>query len=90
MARLILGETFLDIYYYEHTQDGLLIDRDRARYDEAQMYHNYSDTFPLKRCMLGGVEVKCPKYPIKFLDINYGQNVVMPDMKCKNGKWIKV
>ena len=40
--------------------------------------------------LIGGVEVKCPKYPLKFLDINYGQNVMMPDKKCRKGKWIKV
>ena len=87
MARLILGNVWLDIFYYEHTQDGLLIDREKEYYDESQMYHNFSDVFPLKRCMLSGVEVKCPHDPLKFLEIIYGQNVMKPSKKCKNGKW---
>ena len=43
MARLILGNVWLDIFYYEHTEDGLLIDREKEYYDESQMYHNFSD-----------------------------------------------
>ena len=34
MARLILRNIHLDIFYYEHTDDGLLIDREMEYYDE--------------------------------------------------------
>lgn len=89
MARLILRNIHLDIFYYEHTDDGLLIDREMEYYDENAMVHNYSDIFPLKRCMYGGVEVTCPKYPLKFLEKVYGKNVIEPPWKCKNKTWVK-
>ena len=89
MARLILGQVHLDIFHYEHTEDGLLIDREMEYYDETAMTHNYSDIFPLKRCMYGGVEVKCPKYSRKFLKKVYGKDVMKPLWKCKNGTWEK-
>ena len=89
MARLILGTHHLDIFYHEQTDDGLLIDREMEYYDENKMTHNYSDIFPLKNCMFGGVKVKCPKHPLKFLNMIYGENWMTPPWKCKNGAWVK-
>ena len=90
MARLLLGEdiwTWLDIFYYEHTEDGMLIDREMEYYDETAMTHSYSDIFPLKRCMYGGVEARCPRKPLKFLKKVYGKNVLTPLWNCRNNRW---
>ena len=89
MARLFIGNTYLDIYHYEVTDDGLLVDREMEYYDQNAMTHNYSDIFPLKRCMFIGVEVRCPRNPTKFLQIAYGGDVMKPDRKCSNSEWIK-
>ena len=88
MARLIQGTKQLDIFYYELTEDGFVIDREREYYDEFAIMHNYSDVFPLKKCMLGGVKMKCPAEPIKFLHIQYGKDVLSPNKKCVQNKWI--
>ena len=69
MARLIRGNCRLDIFYYELTDDGLLVDREMEYYDENGINHEYSDVFTLKRCMYGGVETTCPRNPKKFLEI---------------------
>ena len=52
--------------------------------------HAYSDVFPLKKCMLGGIEMKCPGNPKKYLDIHYGEDVLLPHKKCVNNKWRNV
>lgn len=89
MARLITSNVQLDLFHYEVTDDGLLIDREMEYYDENAMVHKHSDIFPLMRCMYGGVEVRCPKKPRKFLEIAYGKDVMKPNWKCNNTKWIK-
>ena len=92
MARLIKGNSHLDIYYYEISDNGLLVDGDVALEYSGTFgtLHEYSDVFPLKRCMYGGVEMKCPRYPKKFLEIVYGANVMKPNSKCVNLQWIDV
>ena len=91
MARLIKHNRFLDIFYYELTDDGLLIDRGMEYYDSKYgLTHEYSDVFPLKNCMLGGVKVKCPRNPKKFLDTTYRTDVTKPNLKCVNSTWIKI
>ena len=88
MARLLKGYGQLDIYYYELTDDGLLVDREMEYYDANAMMHEYSDVFPLKRCMYGGVEMKCPRSPKTFLEIEYGEDVMLSNRKCVNSKWV--
>ena len=91
MARLILNNVQLDIFHYEHNdEDGLIVDREMEYYDKEAMNHKYLDIFPLKRCMYGGVEVRCPNNPEKFLQIVYGKDVMMPNYKCVHSKWVKV
>ena len=84
MARLIRGTHHIDIGYYELTKDGLVNDRYYGK------MHAYSDVFPLKKCMLGGIEMKCPGNPKKYLDIHYGEDVLLPHKKCVNNKWRNV
>ena len=93
MARLILGTHHIDIYYYELTEDGFFIDRNVDMDDVVTAIHKYSDVFPLKNCMLGGVKMKCPAEPKKFLLIVYGKrrgDVTSPNKKCVQNKWIDV
>ena len=90
MARLFTSNDVpMDIYHYEVTDDGLLVDREMEYYNEGAMIHNYSDIFPLKRCMYGGRELRCPRNPLKFLQIAYGGDVTRPEWKCSNYRWIK-
>ena len=89
MARVITNNRHLDIYNYEVLDDRLVIDREMEYYDKDAMNHEYSDVFPLKRCMYGGVELKCPQNPKKFLDVAYGRDVMVPNKKCINSKWVK-
>ena len=79
----------MDIYNYEITVDGLVIDSEMEYYDKDAMIHPYTDIFPLKRCMYGGVEMKCPRNPKKFLETAYGQDVMHPEMKCVNSRWVR-
>ena len=48
--------------------------------------------FPIKRCFLEGVEMRCPNNPKMYLsnhypDYNYS-NLDVPDKICKNNRWI--
>ena len=91
MARLIKGSRQLDIYYYELSDDGtMIVDREMDYYDENRTLHYYDDVFPLKKCMHGGVELTCPRKPLTFLEIVYGENVMIPKCKCVNSTWITV
>ena len=90
MARLIKGGRHLDIFDYETNEDGtMLIDHEMEYYgDTYGVFHKYDDIFPLKKCMLGGVVLTCPRNPLKFLEITYGKDVVIPKYRCKNSKWV--
>ena len=86
MARLIKGGPRLDLFDYETSEDGtMLVDHE---YDE--YVHYYDDIFPLKKCMLGGVVLTCPRNPLKFLETHYGKGVIIPKYKCANSTWITV
>ena len=83
MARLIKSGIHLDLFYYELNDDGtMVVDREMYLYDEHRTHHEYDDIFPLKKCMYGGVELTCPTNSLKFLDIVYGENVMVPKYKC--------
>ena len=48
--------------------------------------------FPIKRCFLEGIEMRCPSNPKMYLsnfypNYKYG-NLDVPDKICKNKKWI--
>ena len=98
MGRLLLRKHQIDIFHYKLAEDGFFIGREMEDYDKFAVYsciyscklHKYSDIFPLKNCMLGGVKMKCPAQPKKFLRIRLGEDVMSPDKKCVQNKWIDV
>ena len=70
MARSKKGTRVLDIFPCELRNDGsMVVDGHLMAYD---------DWFPMKKCMLGRVEMTCPKNPIKFLETHYGSNMLTP------------
>ena len=92
MARLIKSGHQLDIFDYETSEDGtMLVDHEMEYYGERYgTVHYYDDIFPLKKCMYGGVVLTCPRNPLKFLEITYGEDVLIPNRKCVNSTWITV
>ena len=87
MARLIKGKTWLDVYGYETSEDGTIrIDNEEKKTNNKK----HDGIFPLKKCMLGGVVLTCPRNPLKFLEIAHGKDVLKPNKKCVNSKWIRV
>ena len=96
MARLIKSGIYLDIYYYELSDDGTMVvdplvyDPNSMGYVQNVTAHNYDDIFPLKRCMCGGIELTCPRNSLKFIETVYDTNVMVPKYKCVNSTWIAV
>ena len=83
MARLIKGRFYLDIFYYEQTGNGFLVDPYPYYYAQEDGYlHQYNDVFPLKKCMLGGVGMTCPRNTTKYLIKNFGEDFMTPEYKC--------
>ena len=86
---MIKGDRHLDIYEYEISEDGaILVDHESEYYGGTYgTVHYCDDIFPLKRCMLGGVVLTCPKNPLQFLETTYGKDVLIPKYKCKHSNW---
>ena len=90
MARLIKGTTHLDVYYYELAEAGIVHDHAMDYYDESKSTHSFDEIFPVRRCMLGELEMKCPNDPHKFLETTYGKGAVeKPNKRCVLSTWRK-
>ena len=55
--------------------------------------HKHDIIFPLKKCLLAGVEMRCPNKPKEYLkaiaeDYDYG-DVFVPNKICKDSVWTK-
>ena len=90
IARLIKGKHQLDIWHFEQTDNGTLVDGYPNFYTQKNGHiHLYNDVFPLKMCVYGGVKMACPRMPMKYLKQTYGENAMIPHKRCVNSKWAK-
>ena len=92
MARIILHSTFMDIWHYTTTNQNVIVDPYPYNYNQKNgNIHEFDDIFPLKRCKLKMIEMRCPRDSVKYLDKAYGNgSITNPSRKCKNSKWVKV
>ena len=92
MARIILHSSFMDIWHYTTTNNNVLVDPYQYNYNQKDgNIHQFDEIFPLKRCKLKMIEMRCPRDSVKYLEKAYGNgSITNPSRKCTNSKWIEV
>ena len=55
---------------------------------------DYDIIFPLKKCFVARIELRCPSKPQEHLLQNFNQStssfITKPHMECINGQWKKI
>ena len=71
--------------------NGPLVDANPRNYAQKDGHiHLYDDVYPLQMCILEGVQMECPRKPIKYLKKAYGKNAMIPRKLCVNSTWVHV
>ena len=83
----------MDILDYHFIDNGLYV-QETYGYIRTLLHgggkHKIDSIFPLKRCMLAGVEMRCPNNPRMYLNVHYEKqmDIMKLDKICKNNAWV--